>query len=189
MQATGRWLLTLCAVPSILLGQTLGRALHAGDRVRVTARADSGIYIVRAVSRDTLTVEIPESASDALAYFPISAIRRLDVSRGREERATVAIRRSLLGGLGGAAVGGLLGYATGEDPPSDQGCAACAPSLRPMTRKEKAGAGALVVGGLGFFIGFFSGLGGGERWERVPLPARVSTTFRGDGVFALSYSF
>lgn len=80
MQAAHRWLLTLCAVPSLLLGQTPGRVLKAGDRVRIIARADTGIYTVRAVSHDTLTVELPESA--ALAYFPVSALRRVDSVTG-----------------------------------------------------------------------------------------------------------
>ena len=177
MQASSRWLLTLCAVPSVLLGQAPVRPLQAGDRVKITAQADTGIYVVRAVSRDTLTVQLPKS--EALAYFPVATLRRVDVSRGAEARANGVARRSLKGAIGGGIVGAVLGFGVvaGESGGASD-------------RIGYAGLWAGAFAGIGFGFGFLGGvLGSSERWESVPLPLRVSATPRGDGLLALSYSF
>jgi hypothetical protein len=82
--------------------------------------------------------------------------------------------------LVGGALGGVLGFASGDDPQEQ---------WFHMTRGEKAVLGAATFGTVGFAIGFVSSLSRGEGWERVALPPRVSVSGRGDGVFALSYSF
>ena len=73
-----------------------------------------------------------------------------------------------------------MGYAMGDDPPGDIS----------ITRKEKAAFLAKAGGAVGLLGGCVIGLlTTGERWERVPLPPRVSATVRGNGVLALSYTF
>jgi outer membrane receptor protein involved in Fe transport len=183
MQPGTRWVLVLCAVPSMVLGQRARPTLQVGERVRITARADTGIYIVRAMSNDTLTVQLPKST--ALAYFPFATVHRVEVSRGKA--SSKVGRNGMIGLVGGAAIGGLLGFASGDDPPRNDPVPVF--QLDPLSRNDKAALGAIGLGVVGLVGGVLSGISRGERWERVSLPPRVSVSGRGDGVLALSYSF
>ena len=49
--------------------------------------------------------------------------------------------------------------------------------------------GAAVLGATGYALGAVAKHIHRERWERVPLPTRVSISASPSGVFALSYSF
>jgi hypothetical protein len=183
MQPGAHSLVMLCAVPSMLLGQTSGRVLKEGDRVRISAKADSGIFIVKAVSPDTLTVQLPPSK--ALIAFPVSALRRVDISRGNENKGGRMGRHAMAGLMLGAAAGGLIGLASSDDPPSTS-----TDGFRLTSSKgDKTAIAVVGLGGAGLLIGLMSSLGSGEHWERVPLPPRVSMTTRSDGMLALSYSF
>jgi hypothetical protein len=168
----------------MLLGQKPRRTLHEGDRVRITAQPDTGVfyetrvYVVRGSSGDTLAVQRPSSA--AISYLPMAALRRVEVSRGPGSRAERALWHSLFGALGGGAMGASMGYAMGNDPPGDI----------VLTRREKAAFLGVAGGAVGLIGGCVIGLlTSGERWERVSLPPRVSATARGNGVLALSYDF
>ena len=174
-----RSFLALCAIPSILLGQEPRRTLIEGERVRITAAADTGIYIVRAVSGDTLTVQPP--SSKALVYFPFSALRKVEISREPEALYAQPLRYGLIGAAGAGLAGGLVAYAMGneEDPYASHGD-------KMAFARDVGGAFALI----GFGAGVISGLiNNGERWQRVPLPPRLAATVRSSGVLALSYSF
>jgi len=178
VRAVSRWLLTLCAVPSILLGQE-PRTIHAGDSVRITAAADTGIYIVRAVSGDTLVAQLPPSQS--LVYFPFSSLRKVEVRGEPAEMHVQALQRGLIAAAGAGLAGGLVAYMeSGDgDPMATHG--------DKMAFARNVGA---AFAAIGFGGGVISGLiEHGERWERVPLPPRLSAVVRGDGVLALSYSF
>jgi hypothetical protein len=167
MRAGSRWFLALCAVPSMLLAQESGGTIREGDRVRITAQSDTGVYIVRALTRDTLTVQLPKS--EALVSFPVTTLRRVEVRRP-DDSGTEIVRHGLTRGLGGVVLVGGMGAIIAGAP------------------------GALYGGAAGGAVGFLSAvssglLGRSERWERLSLPPRVSATVRGDAVFALSYSF
>jgi hypothetical protein len=178
VRAVSRWLLTLCAVPSTLLGQE-SKTLHEGDQVRITAAADTGIYIVRAVSGDTLVAQLPPS--QALVYFPFSSLRKVEVRGAPTEMHVQALQRGVIAAIGAGVAGGLVAYMESSD--SD-----------PMATHGDRMAFARNVGGAFALIGFGGGVASGlidhgERWERVPLPPRLSAIVRGNGVLALSYSF
>ena len=172
MQVASRWLLALCAIPSILLGQEPRRTIQEGERVRITARSDTGIYVVRGLSGDTLIAQLP--SSQALAYFPFRTLRKVEVRREPEELYAQPLRRGLIAAAGAGLAGGLVAYAEGneEDPyasPRDK--MACARSV--------GGAFALI----GFAGGIISGMiDHGERWQRVPLPPRLSSAAPSDSV-------
>ena len=172
MYVGSRWLLTLCAVPSILLGQEPRRTIYEGERVRITARSDTGIYLVRAVSGDTLIAQLPSSR--ALTYFPFGTLRKVEISREPEALYTQPLRRGLLAAAGAGLAGGLVAYMEGneEDP--------YAPPRDKMAFARNVG-GAFAL--MGFAGGVISGLiSNGERWERVPLPPRLGSAIPSDSM-------
>ena len=154
------------------------RTIREGERVRITAQSDTGIYIVRAVSGDTLTVQLP--SSQAFIYFPFTSLKKVEVSGEPEALHKQPLRYGLLAGIGSGLAGGLVGYW------EVKGDTTASKSDKIGFARNVGWAFALI----GFGGGFVSGLiNRGERWERVPLPPRVSAIVRDDGVFALSYSF
>ena len=165
----------------MLLGQEAKRTtVHEGERVRITAQADSGIYIVRAVSGDTLVAQLPSSQT-SFVYFPFSALKKVEVSREPAEMHIQALQRGLIGAVGAGLAGGFVAYLEGkeEDPYSSN-------ADKMAFARNVGGAFALI----GFGAGVVSGLiDHGERWQRVPIPVQLGATARGDAVLALSYSF
>jgi len=147
-----------------------GLPVKEGDRVRITAPSDTGIFIVRAVTRDTLTAQ--PLASTALVSFPVTSLRRLEVSRAADRDIEVP-GRAREGALIGAGTGAVLGLVVAE----------------PKWRAFAAAGGAAALGATGYAIGAVAGHIRGERWERVSLPTRVGISASPNGVFALSYSF
>ena len=175
MQVGSRWLLALCAIPSILLGQEPRRTIHEGEQVRITARSDTGIYVVRGLSGDTLIAQLP--SSKALAYFPFRTLRKVEVSREPEALYAQPMRRGLIAAAGAGLAGGLVAYAMGdeEDPYAS-------PRDKMAFARNVGGAFALI----GFAGGVISGLiDKGERWERVPLPPRLSSSAPSDSVSSM----
>jgi len=172
LQVGSRWLVALCAIPSILLGQESRRTIQEGEQVRITARSDTGIYVVRGVSGDTLIAQLP--ASQALSYFPFRTLRKVEVKREPEELYAQPLRRGLIAAAGAGLAGGLVAYAEGneEDPYAS-------PRDKMAFARNVGGAFALI----GFAGGVISGLiSKGERWESVPLPPRLSATAPSDSV-------
>jgi hypothetical protein len=172
LKARSRWLLLLCATPSLLLAQESRRTIQEGERVRITARSDTGIYLVRGVSGDTLVAQLP--SSKALTYFPFMVLRKVEVSREPEEFYVQPLRRGLIAAAGAGLAGGLVAYAEGNEED---------PYARPRDKmafaRNVGGAFALI----GLAGGVISGLiNNGERWERVPLPPRLSAAAPSDSV-------
>ena len=159
------------SVPSTLPDEASAVAVKEGDRVRITAQSDTGIFIVRAVTRDTLTVQSLHST--ALVSFPVETLRRLEVSRAAADRDIEVPGRAREGALIGAGTGGVLGLVMAE----------------PKWRGFAAAGGAAVLGATGYAVGAVAGHFHSERWERVSLPTRVGVSASPNGVFALSYSF
>ena len=154
------------------------RTIREGERVRITAQSDTGIYIVRRVSGDTLTVHLP--SSQALIYFPFASLRKVEVSSEPEAFHRQPLRYGLIGGIGSGVAGALVAYwgIKGDSTYSKS------------YKKAYARNVGWAFTAIGFGGGFVGGLiNRGERWERVQLPPRVSAIARDDGVFALSYSF
>src|SRR5690242_7732662 len=114
--ARSQWLFLLCAMPSMLLGQEPRRTIYEGEQVRITARSDTGVYVVRGVSGDTLVAQLP--SSKGFAYFPFGTLRKVEVSREPEAIYAQPLRRGLIAAAGAGLAGGLVAYMEGneEDP-------------------------------------------------------------------------
>jgi hypothetical protein len=168
MRSAVRWLLALCAIPSLLLGQSSDIALKEGDRVWIAAASGSGVYIVRTVNREMLTVRPPRS--DSLVSFPVATLRRVEVSRRPDDPSGKLLRHSSIGLLIGAVVGDVVAQTMGDD------------TWAVVTKGDVIFIGSAT----GLVIGGVSGLN--NEWKRVPLPLRVSMS-HGHGMLALSYSF
>jgi hypothetical protein len=129
-----------------------------GDTVRIKSPGVSGKFHVTGLDAENFTLV---RSLDTTQVVPIGAIYKLLVLRGRRSRAV-----SGLGGLGagllfGAVFGGALGYGDG-DP--DTGFPVNA------TPGEAAAVGAVVLGGIGGFVGLMMGLGQPfKKWEKVPV--------------------
>jgi len=143
-----------------LAAQSTAPPVPPGARVRV--RVDSPppprtvIGTVRTIDADTLA--LAPSGGGAVERVPLTAIDRLEVSRGRG----VVASHVLIGALAGAAVGGLLGGA-GSSCGGDQWCSL----FRGLAVTGGVALGGLVGAGVGALIK-------GEKWRTVPLEPRAS---------------
>ena len=161
-------LLSITAVASVA-AQTEPRAL-VGTRVRITVPDTMGtseppasarplLVIGQLVAFNDSTMSVRNEAGSGDVTVARSRVQRLEVSTGSNRRAS-----AVTGGLIGLGVGGILGYASGDDC-SDRGFI-CFP------QEETAVAGAFVGAALGSLIGLL--VGHEERWRDTALPARVS---------------
>jgi hypothetical protein len=164
------------AVPSLSAAQTSsspGWPVQAGSRVRILSPV---------LGDERQTVTVVSSTSDALVYRQNSqvapqtlnngAITRMEISTGT--RAHKA-KGALIGLLAGAAVGGIIGYATWQrptckDPNSLFGCIAI--DFGP-------GGDAAFAGGLGGILGTIAGALIGihqtDTWVPVTVPPQPAT--------------
>jgi hypothetical protein len=177
--ASATFILALAASPA--LGQTeRGDTVSAGQRVRLRTE-EGGKWqkgTVAETTPDALTLELDGSA--VTLGVRLAEISELEVSRGQ--------RSNFLPGLGwgffaGAVIGGIVGFASGDDPPG----------WFSMTAGEKAAAGAIGFGALGALVGGISGaLTHSDRWEPVDLENVVLTLsprYDGGVSLSLNYSF
>jgi len=161
--------------------------LQPGQLVRVTcaqAELHNTKAVIVALRRDTLTLQYERFRVDAhgrrhkdtlVTDTPVAAVTRLAMHRGQRSAWASGL---VYGFMGGALMGGVLGLASGDDPPG----------WFSMTAGEKAGAGVVVFGVLGGVGGLVIGaLTKSDKWEHVPLDRlRVSVvpTRRGFGLGA-----
>ena len=143
-----------------------------GARVRVTAPTVAEnrlVGTVAAVDADTLVLGVKHGTS-SLA-IPFASMTSLEVSRGKKSNVGKGLG---IGFLAGAALGAVIGFAAGDDPPG----------FLAFSSEQKAAAGAILGGLAGGVIGGVVGATGpSERWETVPLDQiRVSLTPRGGGL-------
>lgn len=138
-------------VPGTPLLAQEGDGLQPDDRIRLYPAepgAEMSIHRFRSVRRDTLFLR--GHGENATVSLHLSAVRRLEVSRGEPSRAASTVIGAAAGGAVGAVVGAIVGSGI-RDMPRWQG---------PLMA---GGAGAVVGGVVGYIAG------SGERWERVPL--------------------
>jgi hypothetical protein len=177
MRYVSRFFAIGLALPVLAAAQTAGNPewpVQAGSRVRILSPV---------LGDERQTVTVVSSTSDALVYrqnaqaapqtLNSGAITRLEISTGT--RAHKA-KGALIGLLAGAAVGGILGYATWQrptckDPNNSFGCIAI--DFGP-------GFDAAVLGGLagiaGTIVGALIGTHQTDSWVPVILPAPPATT-------------
>jgi hypothetical protein len=176
-----RYISTFCAialtVPALAPAQTPGIPawpVQAGSRVRILSPV---------LGDERQTVTVVSSTSDALVYrqnaqaapqtLSSGVITRLEISTGT--RAHKA-KGALIGLLAGAAVGGILGYATWQrptckDPSQPFGC---------FTIDFGPGGDAAFFGAfggmLGTIVGALIGIHQTDNWVPVILPSPPATT-------------
>ena len=129
--------------------------ISAGDRLRVTHNGECctspSIGLEQSLSPDSLVLQAREGTPRlAIARSNITYIERWNA--GRSHKASGA----LLGFLGGAAAGGLIGF--------QSGCAHCDGDMRPLT----ALGGVIIGGSTGLAAGLLVGAIRHGFWETVP---------------------
>lgn len=106
--------------------------------------------------------------------IPSQVITRIDVKQGRRPAGQRVLRGAGFGLLLGGGGGALAGYAMGDDSNCAWVC---------FSAEDKAMILGVLLGGSGIFVGGIAGgLSRGERWQRVPLPTRMSLSPRGQGI-------
>jgi hypothetical protein len=160
-------LLSIIPVVS-LAAQTEPRVL-VGKRVRITMPDTMGtseppssrplVVIGQLVAFNDSTMSVRNEASAGDVTVARSRVQRLEVSTGSNRGVS-----AMTGGLIGLGVGGLIGYAGGENCSGEGFCF--------FPRDELAVAGAFLGAALGSAIGLI--VSHGERWRDTALPARIS---------------
>lgn len=153
-----------------------------GERVRIThsCHATNGGVRCRTTS-GTMTALQAENLvlgpAEEPIIVPMSAVEKLEVSRGLRGRADAG---GVAGGIVGAIVGGAMGFGACA---ADQCKGFNETDLTFLAVSAYAGLGALVGLGVGALIGSQVK---SDLWEEVPFqPVGVSMTYRGDGRLAL----
>lgn len=117
-----------------------------------------------AASEDgTLTLDL---GREGVVTLPAGSVVRVQVGGGPRSRAAIAARNAAVGLFSGAAIGGLAGYAAGDDR-----CVAEAPldCIVAFDRNDKATLGAFGLGVIGLVTGGLAGaLSPGEDWQPAP---------------------
>lgn len=171
MRSTFIALVTLLSITAVasLAAQAEPRVL-VGKRVRITmpdtmrtseppTSARPLLVIGQLVAFNDSTMSVRNEASSGDVTVARSRVQRLEVSTGSNRRAS-----AVTGGLIGLGLGGVLGYAAGDDC-SDREFI-CFP------QEETAVAGAFFGAALGSLVGLL--VGHDERWRDTALPPRVS---------------
>ena len=140
------------AVASPALTNTLaGQAPPIGTRLRVTLKGLPTTLTGRLeqLAPDTLYLRVTDWRGEMLSRIPLSIIETAEMSQGRHSRAS-------MGALLGGAIGGVAGYAAGDNSPGAF-----------FPKGAVAAFGWLAGTGVGALVGwqFHS-----EKWADVPVP-------------------
>lgn len=155
-----------------------------GSRVRITmpdtmqtdAPRDSAHSVVvtgQLIAFDDSTMSVRNEAGPGDLTVPLSRVQRFETRTG-SNRGTSAMYGFAIG-LG---VGGILGYAGGED------CSGEAWEWCMFSRNETAVFGAVLGAVAGGIIGLI--VGHGDRWQEAAVPARISVVPRGTRSISVS---
>ena len=172
----------LLVIPGMSLPAQTEQRVLVGTRVRITmpdtmrisrrpSSAGQLFVIGQLVAMSDSSISVRHEASSADVTVPLSRVQRLEVSAGSRRREAAVI-----GGLVGLGLGGIFGYAAGDDCSGNEGI--CFP------QGEVAVVSALVGAGLGSLIGVV--VGSGERWRDASVPARVNVVPTGARSISIS---
>jgi hypothetical protein len=157
--------------------QTEPQGVMEGDRVRLSATTVQGVFVVAALSSDTLVLRGTTPAVEPV-MLPLNSITTLEVRRARS-RGAGALRGAGVGFLAGAGGGAIWGLTLIDRRPD----AWFSPA------ETVLGFGG-VLGGAGAVVGGLVGLSfPRERWERVDLHQRLGFSRGCDGAPWLTYSY
>ena len=161
--------IALALVAAVPLAAQTEQALLVGARVRITtpdtmptagaAKNPRPLIVVgKLVAVDDSTLLIRNDAGAADVTISRNRIQRFELGTG-----THRARKAGIGALIGLAVGGAVGYASGEGC-WDENCVFR--TFREYNMVVGAVLGAVIGAGMGY-------LAGGERWRDAGLPARL----------------
>ena len=152
-------IILLVVSPVHLLGQQIG--IREGNRVKLDVPSMSNnkfVGIVSELSDSTLVLR-----SGYYTYMiPFESIDKVSVSAGKRRHVG---RGAALGLLGGAALGGMIGFISYE-PCTEEGFMAC--FLRPESSTDAAMMGSILGIVPGTLIGMLIGLRKTDHWEKIP---------------------
>ena len=148
------------------------QAIPRGSRVRVTPMTPSPVVVGQliAVSDSALVVRSQDHPRDVT--IPRSAVVRLEVSHGTSRHTSAG-----WGALVGITIGGVAGYAAGQD--------SCGSDAWFCIKRPVA---AMLGGGTGMTAGILIGLlvGSVERWRDAAVPMHLSVVPTGEGSMAIA---
>lgn len=169
MKSTFTTLVALISLIPLALPAQTEQPVPLGGRVRITvtdttrtgAPPDSAprFVIGQLVAFDDSTMSVRNEGGSGDVTVPRSRVQRLEVCTGSTRG-----RNAIYGAVIGLGVGGILGYAGGENC-SDAGWCF-------FPRDETAVVGAFLGATLGGLIGVV--VGHGDRWRETAVPARVT---------------
>lgn len=167
-------LLVSCVTPplaaqAIASASPFDRLLKPGDTVKVAATwlRYSTTGPVTRVSSDTIRLRARLSGQREVVetMFLRESLERIEVLTGRRRSPARAVAGTLLGFVGGAAIGGFLGFHTA--PPAECEATDTCQGFRGMGQGMRAFFFSFAGGGLGALAGSIAGARHQPVWRRV----------------------
>jgi hypothetical protein len=180
MRSIAAALVFLCAAAAQVAAGPDSLSVHKGDRVRIKAVGLEGVFIMEDIGSDAFVLRDPDGVMP-------QKVRVVDLSSLEVDISNSAGRSAMHGAVFGAGAGFmagiLVGLASGDDPPEEWG----------LRAEGKAMILGIVGAAAGLLIGASIGtIYPGERWESIPLNARLDVgmarngTARAGIVFAIA---
>jgi hypothetical protein len=165
-------------------GPDLG-SLKKGDRVRIKGVGQEGVFIVEELQPDALMLRDPDGIMPQKVR--LSALSSLEVGIPRSD-GEGAGHGAVLGAMVGLATGILAGFAMGDDP--GYGDESNGEMSLALSGEGKALILGVVLCAGGAVIGAVAGsIRPGERWESIPLDARLDAGMARDGTARAGITF
>ena len=158
MRATSTTLLAFLSMVGVASAQS-AQPVATGARVRVTTLNNPSAVIGELVAVNDSALLIRRQLDSSDVSVPRSLVHRLEVSRGTSRGASAR-----KGALIGLAIGGVVGFAAGEDCSSEDFIC--------FDRGSTAAIGMMSGVSIGGLIGLVTG--GAERWRDTAVPMSLS---------------
>lgn len=159
--------------------------LQAGDRVRVKAFGTEGVFVVDELLPDALVLRDPDGIMPQKIRIEDISSLAIGVpnspARGAAQGAAIVALIGLLSGF-------VAGFAVGNDPGYDDDSNSDGDLYLSAEGKAWVYGGTLCAAGA--FIGAVVGAGyPGERWESIPLDARIDARAVRNGTVRIGVAF
>ena len=170
MRATSTTLLALLSIVGVASAQPEPPVV-TGARVRVTTMNSSSAVIGELVAVNDSALLVRRHLDSSDVSIPRTLVHRLEVSRGTTRGASAR-----KGALIGLAIGGVVGFAAGEDCSSED--------FMCFDRGTTAAIGMMSGVSIGGLIGLVTG--GAERWRDTAVPVSLSVAPTGGGSLSVA---
>ena len=170
MRATSTTLLALLSIVGVASAQP-EQPIATGARVRVTTVNSPSAVIGELVAVNDSALLVRRHLDSSDVSIPRTLVHRLEVSRGTTRGASAR-----KGALIGLAIGGVVGFAAGEDCSSED--------FMCFDRGTTAAIGMMSGVSIGGLIGLVTG--GAERWRDTAVPVSLSVAPTGGGSLSVA---